>query len=278
MKELLNNSILYIIIRSIIILLITLILVKIVNKLFNRDKLRNLIHIKFLKNICVAIVWIIGVTSIVSQFKSFSKIANTILAGSGIAAMIIGLAAQESFANILSGIFISMFRPFDIGDRIRIVGDETAGFVEDITLRHTVIRTYMNVRIIIPNSIMGNAKIENSTYSKGASYPIDVTIAYENKDKRYRAMRIMEEVVTNHPLFYDIRTDEQKQIGSKPVEATCVSLGESGMNLRILMWTENVIDNNKACSDCRMQILDRFEEEGIEVPYNKLVLISNEAK
>ena len=134
----------------------------------------------------------------------------------------------------------------------------------------------MNVRIIIPNSTMGSAKLENSTYSKGACYPIDVTIAYEDKEKRHRALEIMEEVVTQHPLFYDNRTDEQKKENKKPVEATCISLGESGVDLRILMWTENVVDNNKACSDCRIKILDRFEEENIEIPYNKLVIINKE--
>lgn len=265
-----------ILVKTLITLFLTGIAVKVIGKIFGKQQIANRIHIKFLKNILIAVVWIMAITSIASQFDALSGIANTILAGSGIIAAVLGLAAQESFANIFSGLLISIFKPFDIGDRIKIVGDDTAGFVEDITLRHTVIRTYMNVRIIIPNSTMGSAKLENSTYSKGACYPIDVTIAYEDKKKRHRALEIMEEVVTQHPLFYDNRTDEQKKENKKPVEATCISLGESGVDLRILMWTENVVDNNKACSDCRIKILDRFEEENIEIPYNKLVIINKE--
>ena len=265
-----------ILVRTLITLFLTGVIVKVIGNIFGKQQISNRIHIKFLKNILIAIVWIMAITSIAFQFDALSGIANTILAGSGIIAAVLGLAAQESFANIFSGLLISIFKPFDIGDRIKIVGDDTAGFVEDITLRHTVIRTYMNVRIIIPNSIMGSSKLENSTYSKGACYPIDVTIAYEDKKKRHRALEIMEEVVTQHPLFYDNRTDEQKKENKKPVEATCISLGESGVDLRILMWTENVVDNNKACSDCRIKILDRFEEEGIEIPYNKLVVINKE--
>lgn len=275
MGELLDITWVSILVKTLATLAITYIIIKVISKVFGKQPMASRIHIKFLKNIIIAVVWIIAITSIASQFTVFSSLAKTVLAGSGIIAAILGLAAQESFANIISGIMISLFKPFDIGDRIKIVGDDTAGFVEDITLRHTVIRTYMNVRIIIPNSTMGAAKIENSTYSKGACYPINVSIAYEDKDKRHRALEIMEEIVTQHPLFYDNRTDEQKKDGKKPVEATCVSLGESGVDLRILMWTENVIDNNKACSDCRMEILDRFEEENIEIPYNKLVVIDN---
>ena len=274
MKEIINIPWINLCIRLIISVIISYIIVKVISKLFSKQLVYNKIHIKFFKNILVAIVWILDIVYIASNFKAFSNIASTVIAGSGIAAVIVGLAAQESFANIFSGILISLFKPFDIGDRVKIVGDDTAGFVEDITLMHTVIRTYMNVRIIIPNSVIGKAKIENSTYSKGACYPIDVTIAYENKDKRHRALKIMEEVVTHHPLFYDNRTDEQKKSNKKPVEATCIALNSSGINLRILMWTENVVDNNKACSDCRMKILDRFEEEGIEIPYNKIVLLS----
>lgn len=260
-------------IKTVIVIIISYIIIKISRKIFSKRSIGNKIHIKFLNSLIEAIIVIAATMTIISQFKDLSAITTTILAGSGIVAVVIGLAAQESFANIFSGFMISLFRPFDIGDRIRVVGDDTAGYVEGITLRHTIIRTYMNVRIIIPNSTIGNAKIENSNYSKGACYPIDLTIAYEDKSKRYKALEIMEEVVTNHPLFFDNRNEEQIKTGAKAVEATCSSYGESGINLRILVWTENVSDNNKVCSDCRLRILDRFEEENIEIPYNKLVLM-----
>lgn len=263
-------------IYALVSLAIAIVIAKCINKIFNKNSnIRNNIHYKLIRNTLVALDWFVAALIVLLQFKELTNFASTVLAGSGIVAVVLGLAAQESFSNIFSGLFISIFKPFDIGDRIRIVGDETAGYVEDITLRHTVIRTYMNVHIIIPNSIMGSSKIENTSYEDGASYPIDITIAYEDKAKRYRALEIMEEVVTSHPLFYDNRTEEQRIKGVKAVEATCTGFGDSGINLRILVWTEDVRDNNRACSECRLQILDRFEEEGIEIPYNKLVVFSN---
>lgn len=268
-----DGNIIGIVIRTLIMLLFTFIISKAVKRFFNQEKIKNLIHIKFIKNIIIAVVWIVGISSIAAQFSSLSKLTTTILAGSGIIAAILGLAAQESFSNILSGLFISIFKPFNIGDRIKVSGDNTAGYVEDITLRHTVIRTYMNVRIIIPNSVIGSATIENSTYSKGASYPIDICVAYEDSNKRKRALEIMEEVVIEHPLFYDTRSEEAKEKGLKPVTALCTQCGESGINLRILMWTESIADNPLACSECRLKIMDRFENEGIEIPYNKLKLV-----
>ena len=133
----------------------------------------------------------------------------------------------------------------------------------------------MNVTIIIPNSVIGNSKIENTSYVKGASYPIEITIAYEDINKRHRAMEIMEEVVTSHPMFYDRRTPDQISEGFKATECLCINTAESGITLKILVWTEYIIDNAKVCSDCRMEIIDRFEKEGIEIPYNKVVLINN---
>lgn len=273
--ELFQNYYVKIAIRTCIILIIAYIIDKILCKRFKSDKVKKLIHINFIKNALRGLLWIVAITSIANQFETFSNIAGTVLAGSGIAAAIIGLAAQESFANIFSGLFISIFKPFNIGDRIRIVGDDTAGFVEDITLRHTVIRTYMNVTIIIPNSVIGSSKIENTSYVKGASYPIEITIAYEDINKRHRAMEIMEEVVTSHPLFYDKRTPDQISAGFKATECLCINTAESGITLKILVWTEYITDNAKVCSDCRMEIIDRFEKEGIEIPYNKVVVINN---
>lgn len=249
---------------------------KFITRTFNKSLVPNSLYIKFIKNILRAIVWIIGISSIASQFPAFSKMANTVLAGSGIVAVVLGMAAQDSFANIFNGLMISLFKPFDIGDRIKISGDDTAGFVEDITLRHTIIRTYTNVRIIVPNSIMGSVKIENSTYTDGASYPVEVDIAYESADKIERAMEIMEDIVINHPKFYDARSEKAKESNTKPVTTLVTELGDSGIHLKVLMWTEQFNDNAKACSDCRIKILREFEKEGIEITYNKLAVIKYE--
>lgn len=252
-----------------VVLVITFIVVKITAKIFRRDKLKNELHIKFIKNFILAAEWTIGICLALYSFDMFKHFSKTMLTGSGIIAVILGLAAQESVSNLFSGIFICLFKPFNIGDRISIDSDGVYGFVEDITLRHTVIRTYTNIRLIVPNSIIAKAKIENSTYSDGAAYNIEVTIAYEDKDKRHRAMEIMEEVVKSHPKFY-----KNKESATK---ALCSGFGENGIQLKVMMWTKDVNDNILACSECRMQILDRFEEEGIEIPYNKLQLIDRSA-
>lgn len=249
-----------------LIILVTFVVVKITNKAFNNDKLNLTLHLKFIKNAVIAIEWVIGLLSALYRFEGLQHLVSTMLAGSGIVALVIGLGAQESFSNIFSGILICLFKPFNIGDKIRIDDSLTSGYVDDITLMHTVIRTYTNIIVTVPNSVMAKAKIENSTTCEGASYPIEIDIAYEHKEKRYRAMEIMREVVTSHPMFYIPKLEITNTL--------CINYGASGITLKILMWTADVGDNAQACSDCRLQILDRFEEEGIEVPYSKIQILN----
>lgn len=101
-----------------------------------------------------------GGVLIILAFPSLRGVAQTALVGAGILAIITGLASQEALANIVSGIFIISFKPFKIGDIIRIDESKT-GTVTDITLRHTIIRNYQNNMIVIPNSIINKEKIVN---------------------------------------------------------------------------------------------------------------------
>ncbi|MBK6829965.1 MAG: mechanosensitive ion channel [Flavobacteriales bacterium] len=86
--------------------------------------------------------------AIIYSIPSFKHIAVTVFAGAGILVAIVGLAAQDAFSNIISGVFIVAFKP-SAGDQVSVAGH--SGVVEDITLRHTVIRTLENRRAIIPN-------------------------------------------------------------------------------------------------------------------------------
>lgn len=84
----------------------------------------------------------------------------TLFAGAGIFAAIIALASQQALSNIISGIFIVISKPFRVGDYIEL-SILHRGTVEDITLRHTVIRDIQNNRIIVPNSKINSETIVN---------------------------------------------------------------------------------------------------------------------
>lgn len=237
----------------------TLLVLQIIRRIFAKSG--NAIHLKFLRSMLEGVTWVAGLFLITAQIPGMSRITQALLAGSGIVALVLSLAAQESFSNLVSGMLISICRPFDVGDRIHLINSDITGWVEDITLRHTVIRTFTNSRIIIPNSEIGKEKIENSDFTESrASSFIDVTVAYEcDLD---RAMELMGGVIGSHPAYLDQRTPEEIAAGKPKVKVYVRELGDSGIGLRASMWTQTVNDNFDACSDVRYGIKKAFAENG----------------
>ncbi len=236
----------------------------VVNKFLDKNTLRGKIHLIFLKGLVLAVVWAVAALTVLSGIPAFEKTWETALASSGIAAVVLGLAAQSTLANVFSGIALSAShsRPFDIGDRIRI-DNYDPGFVEDITLRHTVIKTYQKEIIYIPNSIVGSSIIVNFTQEDSFSYPVRVSVAYGTDMQK--AMNVMADAIESHPLHY----------GMRPV-VLCKSCDDSGVTLQALVETKDFKDNPRTCSECLVEIMKRFKDEGIEIPYNKLVLLKGE--
>ena len=222
----------------------------------------------FLNSIIQGLIYVVGFILAVSRLPQLGKLTTTLLAGSGIIALAVSLSAQESLSNVVSGLFISLFRPFNVGDRIKLVSSSVVGYVESISLRHTVIRTMTNTRVTVPNSILNKEIIENSHLVETiASYYVDVTVSYESDVEKAR--RIMADIVGSHPLYVDVRKD----MSEEKVPVLMPSFESSGIVLRARVWTKTVDDNFKACSDIRIELLKRFREEGIEIPYTKIKIV-----
>ena len=222
----------------------------------------------FLNSIIQGIIYVVGLILAVSRVPQLGRLTTTLLAGSGIVALAVSLSAQESLSNIVSGLFISLFRPFNVGDRIKLVSSGVVGYVESITLRHTVIKTLTNTRITVPNSIMNKEIIENSNLVETmASYYVDVSISYESDIERAR--RIMADIIGSHPLYVDVRKNKSEE----KVPVLMRAFESSGIALRARVWTKTVDDNFKACSDIRIELLKQFRKSGIEIPYTKIKIV-----
>ena len=274
-EDLFENALVAALVECAFTLVLTYALVRLLKYIIRRIE-KNGIHHRFLANALVAAVWIAGVVTALSTIPALSKLSRTLLAGSGIVAVIMGLAAQDSFGNLLSGLFLSLFKPFEIGDRVKLVNHGITGFIEDITLRHTIIRTLTNSRLIIPNSTMNSELIENANHtSQVASSFVDISISYESDVTL--AMKIMADVIGSHESYLDQRTQKDIAKGVPKVPVLVRELGESSVGLRASMWTRTIDENFRACSDVRVRLMEAFRKNGIEIPYNRLVVIEKEA-
>ncbi|MBR6089593.1 MAG: mechanosensitive ion channel family protein [Anaerolineaceae bacterium] len=105
---------------------------------------------------------------------NWDDIGDSIFGSAAVLTAVIGFAAQDVIRDILAGIQISIYKPFDIGDRIE-GGDGTSGVVENITMRHVVLKRIDTVRLVVPNSKLNNMSVLNYSYD---NIPRSVTLKY----------------------------------------------------------------------------------------------------
>ena len=255
-----SHAPLFVLLRIVFIILLTAVIIRITLAV-TRKKSRQKLHYLITRKLIIAAIFITGLVFALGQLPDFDNIVATILAGSGIAALAISLAAQQSLGNIISGMVISASKPFEVGDRVRLINGNITGNVEDITLRHTVIRTFMNSRIIIPNSTINSDMIENShIVEERASNLLDVTITYDSDMEK--AMNIMAHVIGSHPNFVDTRTPEMMDAPKVPVFVRGLSV--YGVELRASVWTQSISNNFVTCSEIRHQLKLAFDREGVK--------------
>ena len=247
-------------------------------KLINGSKLlqnTNPTNYLFMRHATVAMIYIVGFGLAFYQLPDFRTIASGLLTGAGIFAVAVGFASQQALSNIVGGAFIVIFKPFKVNDRLTI--GLRSGVVEDITLRHTVIRDFENRRIIIPNSVISNEVIINSDFNSGEICRwIELTITYDSDLDKAKA--IMEEVVKAHPLLIDQRTPEQLAEGAPLVPVRVLNLTELGVHLRAWAWVKDNSDAFALSCDVFETLKKRFEEVGIELAYPYRAIIQKTSR
>ncbi len=175
----------------------------------------------------------------------------------------VSFAAQETLANLVAGVSLAIFQPFRLGDKLRI--SDEYGVVEDITLRHTVIRTWENKRIVIPNHIISKDPIIN--YSLGDEKILkflDVSISYDSDIDLAR--KIMMEETLKHPNVLDINTSKDISTPGIPI-VRIKKLDDSGVTLRLLFWAPDQPVAMRTGYDLLESIKKRFDKEGVEIPF-----------
>jgi small-conductance mechanosensitive channel len=224
----------------------------------------------FLKHVVTATIYLLAIIAIIYTLPKFRSIAVSLFAGAGIFAAILGFASQAAFSNIISGVFMVINKPFKVGDRIE-VGKHYVGLVEDITLRHTVIRSFENQRIVIPNSVISAETITNAhLYDNEIRRNIDFEVDYECDIDQ--VILLMQECIENHPLCIDFRNADEKLKGIPKVQVKLIAFGQSSMTFRAYAWASNAADAFEMHTDLNIQIKKRFDQEGIRIPFPQRVI------
>jgi len=258
-----------------------------INKLFKRFFDRKISNSKFvlehdpttyafLKHGFSGIIFLIGITFAIFKIPTLKDLSFSLFASAGVLALVAGFASQHTFSNIVSGIFITIFKPFRVGDRIYL--REIKGIVEDITLRHTSIRTLENTRVIVPNRVIGDEIIENHHIEdEKICKLLFFNIAYDADISK--AIQIIRDQAENHPLCIDCRTIEEKNEGKNKVEVFLVKLSDYSIVLRAHVWVNEPDSGYLINWELNKSIKERFDAEGVEIPFPyRTVVYKNDLK
>ncbi len=218
---------------------------------------------RFLKTASTFVIFTIALIIIFHLLPGLEKIGTTLLASAGILSVIIGLAAQQTFGNIISGVFIFIYKPFRVGEYVEL-NNWKNGIVEDINLRFTVIRNSENRRMVIPNTLISNEVVINSNLSSNSVCNfLNLHIDYgADIDK---AISIIQNLVAAHPDFYDNRTEAAIAEGVTAVPVRLLNLDNFAMNLSVEAWCNSDAASYQMKCDLYVAIKKAFDTAGIKL-------------
>jgi len=254
------------------IIIATIIIAILVRKIFNRKIIQSAkildtdpTNYTFLGHALVAGIYILGIGWALSLIPQFRQLSQSLLAGAGILAAVIGFASQSALSNIVGGIFIIIFKPFRINDRITLDAS-TTGIVEDINLRHTTIRNFENQRIVIPNSTMSSVTVMNADLVDPRVLKwLEFDISYDSNVELAKSIILKE--ILNHPDCIDGRTPEEIEAGVPQVVIRMIEWGSSYVRFRAWVWAPNSAAAFRIKCDTLESVKREFESNGIEIPF-----------
>ncbi len=203
-------------------------------------------------------VYLAGGVLYASLVPGLRPLLGTVVASAGITAVVVGMAAKSTVANLVSGMAIAFYRPIRIGDKVSIEGEY--GTIEDITLRHTIVRTWEAKRLIIPNEkIDAMALVNYSIVDTRTLLSLNLGIAYE-ADLDLARRLILDEVASCPSII------PPHEAPAKPA-VRVIDWGESALNIRANIWVPDMDAYYAAKAHLLESIKKRFDQEGVEIPY-----------
>lgn len=213
---------------------------------------------KSLINILVKSLEVIGNAIIIISALNIVGIPTTgLLAALSAVAVGIALALKDSLSNIAGGILLLVSPRFVTGDYIGVDGDE--GFVTDIHLLHTTIKTYDNRKITFSNGVVLNSKVTNFTWEGKRRIDMQFPVSYSADVEK--AKSIIKNIVANQPC---ILSEEEGQ--------RYIRVGEykdSSVIIHVYVWIKQE-DYWDVYYDLTEQIREKLQENAITIPFNQL--------
>lgn len=222
----------------------------------DRDGRLDRIGLGFVLGVGCIVMWLFVLMIVAHAVPVLNKVATALLASVSIASIVIGLAAQSTLSNLVAGLSLAFYRPFRIGDKLQVTAPTglEMGTVEIVNLGYTVLSTFDNRRIVVPNAVIATATTVNHTaVDPRILAQVPFSIAYDADIDRARAVAI--ELAGKHPGVVEI------------VGCPVVALSAFSVDLSLRVWAADAGAAATVRFDLLERIKARFDVEGIEIPF-----------
>ena len=273
----LQSGIFSTVIMPLLVVAATIVAAKIVGTILSRHFCRvsrqmrvNETQFAVLRRLVVLIVYFVGLLIAASMVPALQAASVSIFASAGIIAIVIGFATQKALSNVISGIFIAFTQPFRVGDRVTI--SKEYGTVEDITLRHTVIKTWDDRRLIIPNSKVDEDNIINYTIGDPRILrTIEIGISYDS-DIDLARKTMLEEVLKHENVIEGFEKHDFLGGGEK-AKVRVKECSDFSVTMRLYFWAKDQPTAVVTGYELLEAIKKRFDREGVEIPFPYRTLV-----
>ncbi len=204
-------------------------------------------------NLVNAIGWLIIIVATASALGL--ETGPVILGLSAIFGLILGFGLQDTFANLAAGVWLAIYRPFEIGDFVNINGN--TGTVRDLTIMAVELATPDNVYVFIPNKSVWGSVIIN--YSRYDTRRLDLVVGVAYGTDLDVAAKLMLEIAKNHP----------KTLKDPAPQVIVSELADSSINLTLRLWAKRE-DYWNVRNDLIKKIYEVFNANNIEIPYPQM--------
>lgn len=249
-------------------------ILRMINRRFFKSlqKERKNLNLTFLEKLIEVVIVIAIIILTISAFSGAKTIWGTLLGGTAVVSAVIAFAAQDIIKDVLAGLMISVYKPFEIGNRIELE-DGTAGIVEDITMRHVVLVGVDGAREVIPNSRLNAMKMTNYSYHTHLrSCLFRFSISYDSDTDL--AKEVIAKAIEECPYSVPGKTLPDGSNAFGPVYF--LQFADSALIMAVTVYYEKTSPTEAVKDDINSRVRKALNEAGIEIPYNYVTVVNKE--
>ena len=245
------KTIFFTLLLLILCLIVKKIVLKLVDRALARSKIEPSFH-RFIHSAANILLWFITLTVVA---ESVGIDATSLLALVSIAGLAVSLSVQDTLANLAGGLSILATHPFKVGDYV-VIGS-AQGYVREIGMVHTKLTTFDRQVVILPNSVVADAEVDNHSTESVRRVTRVITASYEDPVEKVKAVLLAE--FSAHPAVL-----------ADPAPYVRVSdFGDSAIEYTIRLWCKNE-DYWTVYDDVLDMVKTAFDREGISIPYPQM--------